>query len=81
MGPLMLFALLLLCFGVSTHESEHSVNHFYCRVCGSIIANSTSMITKEAKGVHSRGQLEDQDGDAVIWFDSIDSMVSAHQHY
>ena len=72
---LMLFAFLFLCVGTFSHETEHSENHFYCRVCGSIIANSTSLISKEAEGVHVRGQLENQDGDAVIWFDSFDSSV------
>lgn len=40
-----------------------------------LLPNSTSLISKEAEGVHVRGQLENQDGDAVIWFDSFDSSV------
>ena len=75
MVPLTLLAVLLLSLGAFAHETEHSENHFYCRVCGSIIANSTSLVPKEAEGVHVRGQLENQDGDTVIWFDSFDSSV------
>lgn len=80
MVPLMRLALLFLFLGAFAQEAEQSVNHFYCRVCGSIIANSTSMIAKEAKGVHTRGQLEDQDAETVIWFDSFDSSVGLPLH-
>ena len=73
MYPLALYARLLLLVGVLAHETEHPVNHFYCRVCGSIVVNSTSIVAKEAEGVYSKGKLEDQDGDEVIRYDSFDS--------
>ena len=73
MNPLFLSVLLLLCIGHA--ELEHHEVHFYCRVCGALIANYSSIIEKSPEMADKHGHLDHQEENVVIPYDSFHSSV------
>ena len=76
---LCLFSLLLVASIQGCETNEHSRGKdvvFYCRVCGSIIANYSSIVEKDAEGVDVVAELYNQEGDLQIQYDSFESSVS-----
>jgi len=76
---LCLFSLLLVASiqGCETNERSRGKDVvFYCRVCGSIIANYSSIVEKDAEGVDAIAELDNQEGGLQIQYDSFESSVS-----
>ena len=71
----LLYLVLLFRFSVCNAEEERKEVHFYCRVCGSLIANYSSVVKKEALHVDEHKQLENQEGNLRIEYDSFGSSV------
>ncbi len=72
---ILLCLVLLFSFSVCNAEEERKEVHFYCRVCGSLIANYSSVVKKEALHVDEHAQLENQKGNLRIEYDRFDSSV------
>lgn len=49
--------------------------HFYCRVCGSLIANNSSIIEKKSENVDSTVELANQEDGVHIHYSSFESSV------
>lgn len=47
----------------------------YCRVCGSIIANTSNIIIKEAEERDFSNEVENQESNVHIHYDSFESSV------
>ena len=74
-----LLSLLLIVAIYGCEHNDHSSSKnvvFYCRACGSIIANYSSIIEKDAEGVDAIAELDDQEEDVQIQYDSFESSVS-----
>lgn len=52
----LFLSLLLLCMVVSCETKGKEV-HFYCRVCGALIANYSSWVDKASSKAQSRQEL------------------------
>lgn len=70
---LILFSLLLLTVVYSCNDKQET--QFYCRVCGAIIANYSSIIEKDAEHVDSVSDLLGQEEGVQIQYDSFESSV------
>lgn len=75
MREYLLFALFVLSIAISHSHIDKEDVVFYCRVCGHVIANYSSIIEKDADDVDSISELENQVNGIQIPFDSFESSV------
>lgn len=67
------FIFLLMIILVIGHGDEDV--HFYCRVCGSLIANSSSIIEKKPENADSTVEMTNQEDGVHIHYNSFESSV------
>ena len=72
---LSLLACVIFC------EKPEKEAHFYCRKCGTLIANYSSLIDKKSENAQFRGELENQEGEIHVHYDQFDSNVIFRPSY
>ena len=72
---------LVLLITIVDCRNEEKEGLVYCRVCGSVIANVSHITMKEAEERDYNKELENQEGNAHIHYDSFESSVSHYYSY
>ena len=75
MRKYFLFTLFLCSLTISHSYTNNEGVVFYCRVCGQVIANYSSIIEKDADNVDSISELGNQNNGVQIQYDSFESSV------